>query len=95
MAKMNLSTEMKQSHGHREQTCSCQGGRGERKIGSLGLADVNYCIWKEWAMKFCIGTGSYIQSLVMKHDRRFHEKNNVYIHITGSHGCTAEVDRTL
>ena len=54
MAQMNLSTETKQSHGHREQTCSCQGGGGERKIGSLGLADVNHCIWKEWAMKFCI-----------------------------------------
>ena len=27
MAQMNLSTEKKQTHGHGEQTCSCQGGR--------------------------------------------------------------------
>ena len=25
MAQMNLSTEQKQTHGHREQTCGCQG----------------------------------------------------------------------
>ena len=33
---MNLST--KQAHGHREQTCSCQGGRGwERdRVGGWG-----------------------------------------------------------
>ena len=24
MAQMNLSTEQKQTHGHREQTCGCQ-----------------------------------------------------------------------
>ena len=26
---MNLSTEQKQTHGHGEQTCGCQGGEGE------------------------------------------------------------------
>ena len=26
MAQMNLSTEKKQTHGHGEQTCGCQGG---------------------------------------------------------------------
>ena len=26
---MNLSTKQKQTHGHREQTCGCQGGGGE------------------------------------------------------------------
>ena len=30
---MNLSTEQKQTHGHREQTCSCQGGWGLVGIG--------------------------------------------------------------
>ena len=40
---MNLST--KQTHGHREQTCGCQGERGgEGRIGSVGLADANYYI---------------------------------------------------
>ena len=28
MAQMNLSTEQKQTHRHREQTCGCQGGGG-------------------------------------------------------------------
>ena len=28
MAQMNLPTEKKQSHGHGEQTCGCQGGGG-------------------------------------------------------------------
>ena len=26
MAQLNLSAEKKQTHGHREQTCGCQGG---------------------------------------------------------------------
>ena len=43
--RMNLS--MKQKLTHREQTGGCQGrggGVGEGRIGSLGLADVNYYI---------------------------------------------------
>ena len=28
MAQINLSTEKKQSHGHGEKTCGCQGGGG-------------------------------------------------------------------
>ena len=45
---MNLSTEKKQTHGHGEQTCVCQGGgEGSGRTGSLGLIDVNYCIWSE------------------------------------------------
>ena len=42
---MNLSTKLKQTHRYKEQTCGCQGegggGRGEGRIGSLGLADTN------------------------------------------------------
>ena len=41
---MNLFTKQKQTHRHREQTGGCQGGVGERWIGSLGLADANYYI---------------------------------------------------
>ena len=34
---MNLSTKRKQTdHGHREQTCGCQ-GRGERKWDGVGV----------------------------------------------------------
>ena len=39
---MNLS--MKQTHRHRKQTCGCQGGWGEERIGSLGLVAANYYI---------------------------------------------------
>ena len=41
---MNVFTEQKQTHRHREQTCGCQEGRGdegEMDCGS-GLADANY-----------------------------------------------------
>ena len=41
---MNLFTEKKQAHGHREQIC----GRGESGMdwtGSLGLVGAYYCIW--------------------------------------------------
>ena len=33
MAQKNLSTEKKQTHGHREQTCGCQGGGGREWDG--------------------------------------------------------------
>ena len=33
---MNLSTEKKQTHGHGEQTCDCQGGAG-REWDGLGV----------------------------------------------------------
>ena len=41
---MNFST--KETHGHRKQTCGCQGGcqMGEGWIESLELAEANYCI---------------------------------------------------
>ena len=42
-AKMNLSREEKQTHGHGEQTCGCQGER-EGWTGIWGLADTNYSI---------------------------------------------------
>ena len=38
MAQMNLSTKQKETHGHKEQTCGCQGwGEGIGWISSLGL----------------------------------------------------------
>ena len=30
MAQMNIPTDQKQTHGHREQSCGCQGGGGRR-----------------------------------------------------------------
>ena len=40
-------------------------------------------------------TGNYIWSLVMEQDGGEHEKKNVYVCMTGSPGCTAEIDKTL
>ena len=40
---MNISTNQKQTHRHREQTCGCQVGGSveEGRIVSLGLVDAN------------------------------------------------------
>ena len=55
MVQMNLSTEKKQTHGCREQTCGCQEGGGGS--GSLGLVD-----------EMDKQRETYISSLVMEHD---------------------------
>ena len=46
MTQINLSTKQKQTHGHREQTCGCQGGGGWGRdgVGGWGLADVSFYI---------------------------------------------------
>ena len=44
---MNLSTKQKQTQRHREQICGCRGeGVGEGWIGSFGLADTSYYIYR-------------------------------------------------
>ena len=47
MTQMNLSTIQKHTQGHWEQTCGCQGWKGEEMggIGSLKLVDANYYIY--------------------------------------------------
>ena len=41
-----LSTETKQTHGHGEQTCVCQGGGGGSRVDwESELTDSNYCLW--------------------------------------------------
>ena len=40
-------------------------------------------------------TENCIQTLVIERDGRWYEKKNVYIYMTGSLRCTAEIDRTL
>ena len=53
---MNLSTEQKQTHRHREQTCGCQGEFGDSRCKLLHL---------EWVSNEVLlySTGNYIQSL--------------------------------
>ena len=45
---------------------------------------------------YCTAQGiNYSQSLVIEDDGRSHEKNSVYVYMTGSLCYLAEVDRTL
>jgi len=42
----NKSLYRKETHGHGEQTCGCQGGgKGVGWTGNTGLIDANYCLW--------------------------------------------------
>ena len=42
---MILSTEKKQTQGHGEQTCDCQGGGGGSGMDwEFGVIDANYCL---------------------------------------------------
>ena len=70
---MNLYTEQKkQTHGHREQTCGCQGGG--RECGMDWEFRVSRCelLHFEWMSNEILlySTGNYTQSLVIEHDRR-------------------------
>ena len=81
MAQMNLSTEQKQSHGHREEICGCQGKGGES--GMDCKFGVNRCkpLPLEWLSSEVLlySTENYIQSLGAEHDARQYEKKNVYV----------------
>ena len=47
MTQKNVSNKT-ETDSHKEQTCGCQGGcrRGQERIESLGLADINYYIYR-------------------------------------------------
>ena len=72
MAQMNLSTEQKQTHGHREQTCGCQGGEeGNGMDGEFGVSGCKL-FHSEWTSNEVLlySTGNPIQSLVMEDNMR-------------------------
>ena len=87
---MKLSIKQKQIHRHRKWTCSCQ-WRGEGS-GMDGEFVVSRCklLHLEWINNEVLlySTGNYIQSLGMEHNGREYEKENVYIHLTGSLSST-------
>ena len=91
---MNLSTKQKQTHRHREQTHGCQEGVGEGWIGSMGLADANY-IGRINSKVLLYSTENYIQFPVINHNGKEYEKENIYVCITESLCCTAEINTTL
>ena len=70
MTQINLSTEKKQTHGHGEQTCDCQGERGTSRMDwefGVTRCKLSYLEWINNEV-LLYSTGNYIQSLVMEHD---------------------------
>ena len=66
---MNLSAEQKQTHGHREETCGCQGGEGASGMEwEFGVRRYKL-LYLEWiSYEFLLySTANYMQSLVMEH----------------------------
>ena len=70
MAQRNLSTEQKQTHRHREQTCSCQGGGSgmDWEVGGSRCKQLHL----EWISNEVLlySPGNYIQSPGKDHDRK-------------------------
>ena len=85
MAQMNLSTEQKQTHGHREQTCCCEGGRrGGRMDCEFGFSR-HKLLHLEW-----------ISNEVLLYTAQGTICNLLgYICINESLCCTAEIGTTL
>jgi len=89
MIQKNISTKQVQTLRHKEQTCVCQGGGevGEGWIGSLGLADANYSMYRmdkqqgpTPCTRYC--TRNNIQYPVINHNGKEYEKKCVYNRIT-------------
>ena len=81
---MYLSTEQKQTHGHREQTCGCQGGEGRsRKDWEFGVSRCKL-FHLEWTSNEVLlyNTRNYIQSLVMEYNmiKRIYILKYIYIY---------------
>ena len=92
--KWTYLTEQKQTHRHRGQMCSWQGGRGGSGIDQEFGVSRCKLLHMGWLSKEN-STDNYIQSLGIDHDGRQHEKKNVYICMTGSSCCIAEIDTTV
>ena len=92
MTQMNLSMKQKQTQREKRLVVT----KGEGWIGSLGLADSNYILYTEWVNNKVLlySTGNYIPYPVINQNRK-NMKNNVYICITESLCCTAEINTTL
>ena len=95
MAQMNLSMKQKQNHVHREQAGGCRGG------GGCGRDGVGVWGWQMSAFIQGIGkknkvllqsTENYIQHPMTNHNGKEYFKKNVYICITESLCCTAEIN---
>ena len=87
---MNLPTKQKQTQGHREQTCGCQGGWGREWDGwEFGVGRCKL-LHLEWISNEVLlySTENYIQSLGIEHDGNNMRKRVCMI---ASLYCTAEI----
>ena len=95
MTQMNLA--MKQTHGHREQTCGCQeGGAGEGMEWEVGVSRCKL-LYMEWINNKVLlySTENYIQYPMINHNGKEYKKKNAYIFITKSFCYTSEINTTL
>ena len=89
------SNYTKTDHGYGEQICVCQqGGSGIDRVFGVGRCKLLHLEWISYVVLLC-STGTYVQSLVIEHDGRKYEKENVYVYMTGSIYYTTETDTTL
>ena len=72
MTQMNLSTKQKQTHRHREQTCSCQGGGEDWEFG-ISRCKVLYTGWMKKKV-LLYSTGKYIQYPEINHNGKEYKK---------------------
>ena len=79
MTQMNLFMKQKQTHGHREQTCGCQGrGDGGGKNWEFGVSGCKL-LYIGWINNKVLlySTGNYIQYPIKNHNG----KEYIYIYI--------------
>ena len=94
---MNLPTKQKQTHRHRKQTYSCQGGRGGGGMDLEFGISRGKLLYIEWINNKVLlySMGSYIQYPVINHNGKEYEKEYIYIRITESLCYRAEINTTL
>ena len=96
MAQTNLSTKQKQTYGHREQTCGCQGeGVGAGMEWEVGVSRCKL-LFIEWINNKVLlySTGNCTQYPVINPNGKEYEKE-CYLCITKLLCCTAEINTTL
>ena len=97
MTQVNLSTKQKQTPRQREQTCGCLwgGGGGGGIDWEFGVSRCKlvYIGWININTLPC-STGNYIQYPVINHNKSM-KKEYIYIYISESLCCTAEINTKL
>jgi len=83
----------KETHGLREQTCGCQGGRGGMNY-EFGVN--RYKLWHlEWISNEILPYSTILVTCVGTRWRIMWERESMCVCMTGSLCCTVEIDRTL